>query len=225
MKLLIIEDDKMVINAISFALQIGCPEAQLLQTEHGEEGLRLIEEASPDLVILDLGLPDISGFEVIRLARLFSDVPIIILTVKTDEPDIVQALELGANEYVTKPFRQLELLARIRSLTKRPSNKNKDTLLNWGPFKLDPLKNIAFCNQRKVLMTPTEVQILRELIVEAPRIVPYSKLSEAMVGNFFPDLVESIKVHIHHLRKKLEDDPSNPEYILNKPGKGYYLSK
>ncbi|WP_236886621.1 response regulator transcription factor [Dehalococcoides mccartyi] len=215
----------MVTDAIRFALQIGLPEAQILNTPYGSEGLDILEEKTPDLIVLDLGLPDLDGFEIIRLIRLFSEVPIIVLTIKAEESNIVKALELGANEYVTKPFRQLELTARIRSLLRRSVGEDKELFLKWGPFSLNLLKRIVLLSGKEIPLTPIETQILRELIISAPRIVSYEKISETVADGVFLDLIKTIKVHIYHLRVKLEDDPSNPRYILNKPGQGYYLAK
>lgn len=119
MKILIIEDDQEIVDAVSLAFQIRWPEDNLVSTHLGEKGLEMVESENPDVVILDLGLPDISGFEVLKQTRLFSDVPILILMVRADEADIVKGLEWGADDYVVKPIRQLELLSRIKALTRR----------------------------------------------------------------------------------------------------------
>ena len=119
MRILIIEDDQSIVEAISLALQIIWPDAKLLSTHLGEKGIELLQSENPDVIILDLGLPDISGFEVLKRVRLFSEVPILILTVRSDEADIVKGLEWGADDYVIKPFRQMELLSRIKLVTRR----------------------------------------------------------------------------------------------------------
>ena len=119
MKVLVIEDDKEIVDAISLAFQIRWPEAKVISTRLGQKGVELVESESPDIVILDLGLPDIAGFEVLRQIRLFSAVPTIILTVRAEEADVVKGLEWGADDYITKPFRQLELLARVKSMIRR----------------------------------------------------------------------------------------------------------
>jgi DNA-binding response OmpR family regulator len=119
MKILIIEDDRAIVELISLSFQVGWPEAELISSHLGKEGIELVESRCPDIVILDLGLPDISGFEVLRGLRRFTAVPIVILTVRSEEADVVKALEWGADEYIIKPFRQLELLARIKSLMRR----------------------------------------------------------------------------------------------------------
>src|SRR4030042_1995566 len=131
MKVLVIEDDREIVDAISLAFQIRWPEAKLISTRLGQKGVELVESESPDIVILDLGLPDINGFEVLQAIRLFSQVPTIILTVRSDEADIVKGLEWGADDYITKPFRQLEFLARVKALIRRQSpTDRKSTRLN-----------------------------------------------------------------------------------------------
>ncbi|MFC2067664.1 response regulator transcription factor [Chloroflexota bacterium] len=119
MKLLLIEDDSDIVEAISLAFQIRWPEAQVISTQSGKKGVGLVESVQPDIVILDLGLPDIDGFTVLRKIRLFSQVPIIIVTVRADESDIIKGLEWGADDYIIKPFRQLELLARVKAQIRR----------------------------------------------------------------------------------------------------------
>ena len=128
MKVLIVEDDKEIVDAITLAFQIRWPEAKVVSTRLGRKGVELVESENPDIVILDLGLPDISGFEVLNQTRLFSHVPIIILTVRADEADVVKGLEWGADDYILKPFRQLELLARVKALIRRQTPSEEESL-------------------------------------------------------------------------------------------------
>ena len=118
-KILIVEDNQEVVEAVSLAIQIRWPRSTIISTDSGRKGIELVIEKQPDMVILDLGLPDISGFEVLKDIRNFSSIPIIVLTVRGEEADVVRGLELGADEYIVKPFRQFELLSRIRALTRR----------------------------------------------------------------------------------------------------------
>ena len=136
MKVLVIEDDREIIEAISLAFQIRWPEAQVVSTRLGEKGVEQVETESPDIVILDLGLPDINGFEVLRQIRRFSQVPTIILTVRAEEVDIVKGLEWGADDYIVKPFRQLEFLSRVKALIRRKSTTEEEQLVS-GPLRLD----------------------------------------------------------------------------------------
>ncbi len=142
MKVLIIEDDREIIEAISLAFQIRWPEAKVVSTHCGANGAELVESETPDIVILDLGLPDVNGFEVLRQIRLFSHVPVVILTVRTDEADIVKGLEWGADDYITKPFRQLELLARVKALIRRQRPSEEEQVV-CGPLRLDATANRA----------------------------------------------------------------------------------
>ncbi|MFQ5759188.1 MAG: response regulator transcription factor, partial [Candidatus Bathyarchaeia archaeon] len=138
MKVLIIEDDQAIVEAITLALQLSWPESKLVSTNLGQRGTELVESENPDVVILDLGLPDTSGFEVLKQIRLFSSVPILILTVRSDEADIVKGLEWGADDYVVKPFRQLELLSRIKLVTRRRGSLAKETPLVCGKLRFEP---------------------------------------------------------------------------------------
>ncbi len=225
MKVLVIEDDQEIVEAISLAFQIRWPEAKLVSTQFGEKGVELIESENPDVVILDLGLADISGFEVLKQLRLFSAVPIIILTVRSDEADIVKGLEWGADDYMVKPFRQMELLARIKALTRRPSRFVEETPLVCGQLHFDPATRQLFYGEKEISLTANEGHILRALIENAGRPVTHSELAEAVWDADYPDAAANLKVHIRRLREKLEADPSHPQLILTKAGIGYILAK
>lgn len=225
MKVLIIENDQGIVEAISLAFQIRWPEAKLISTHLGEKGIELVESENPDVVILDLGLDDISGFEVLKQVRLFSAVPILILTVKVDEADIIKGLEWGADDYVTKPFRQLELLSRIRALTRRRGPLVEEAPLVCGSLHFDPSTGQLFNGGEEISLTPTESSILRHLLKEGGRVVTHSSLAESVWGDNYPDAANSLKVYIRRLREKLEADPSHPQIILTKTGIGYLLSK
>jgi two-component system response regulator VicR len=224
MKLLVVEDDKEIIDAISLAFQIRWPEAKVISTRLGQKGVELVETESPDIVILDLGLPDISGFEVLQQIRRFSNVPTIILTVRADEADVVKGLEWGADDYITKPFRQLELLARVKSLIRRHT-PSEEEILSHGPLHLDPLTGQLKINDKEIALTDTENHILTHLMKNAGHVVTHSNLAEAVWGDDYPGATDSLKVHIRRLREKIEQDPGKPRVILTKTGVGYYLSK
>jgi two-component system response regulator VicR len=225
MKVLIIENDRGIVEAISLAFQIRWPEARLISTNLGEEGIELVETEKPDVVILDLGLDDISGFDVLKQVRLFSSVPILILTVRADETDIVKGLEWGADDYVVKPFRQLELLSRIKALTRRQGPINTETPLVCGSLRLEPATRQLFLNEKEVNLTPTEGAIISHLMKNAGRVVTHSSLAESVWEDDYPDAANSLKVYIRRLREKLETDPSHPRIILTKTGVGYQMTK
>ncbi|MFC1965530.1 response regulator transcription factor [Chloroflexota bacterium] len=225
MKVLIVEDDQEIVEVVSLAFKIRWPEVKLVSTNLGERGAQLVENENPDVVILDLGLPDISGFEVLKQIRLFSDVPILILTVRADESDVVRGLESGADDYMVKPFRQLELLSRIKALVRRRDSFDKEMPLACGQLHFDPSTRQLNQGEREVNLTRTEGSILYNLMKNEGKVVPYPRLAESVWGDDYPDATENLRVYIRRLREKIETDPSNPKIILNVASVGYLLSK
>jgi two-component system KDP operon response regulator KdpE len=225
MKILIIEDDQAIVEAISLTLQISWPESKLLSTHLGEMGIDLLQSDNPDVIILDLGLPDISGFEVLKRIRFFSDVPVLILTVRSDESDIVKGLEWGADDYVIKPFRQMELLSRLKLVTRRRSVSVEDAPLVSGSLQFDPATGQLFYGEEEINLTPTEGSIIHYLMKNVGRVVTHTGLAESVYGVDYPDAADSIRVHIRRLRTKIEPDPSEPKIILTRAGVGYLLAK
>ena len=225
MKVLVIEDDREIVEAVSLALKMRWPGAKILSSHLGEKGLELVEKEDPDVVILDLGLADVSGFDVLKQLRQFSDVPVIILTVRSEETDIVKGLEWGADDYVVKPFRQLELLARVRALMRRQKPAKEEQVLVCGPLQFDPTTRKLSYDEREVTLTRTEALILHCLMQHAGHVVTPSMLAEAVWGTYWPGAAGGLKVHVRRLRGKLEENPSNPRLITTKPGIGYSLGK
>lgn len=223
MKVLMIEDDPEIVEVVSLAFQMRWPDVQLISTGLGEKGAELVEKDHPDVIILDLGLPDISGFDVLKEIRLFSGVPVLILTVRGEESDIVKGLEWGADDYMTKPFRQLELMSRIRALTRRASSLTTEGQLVYGQFRFDTTAGQLTCGDKEINLTRTESTILKHLMMNVGKVVTYSSLAEEVWGQDYPDSADSLRVYIRRLREKVEDDPGNPQIILNKPGIGYML--
>ena len=225
MKVLIVEDDREIVEVISLTFQIRWPEVKVVSTRLGERGVELAESENPDVVILDLGLPDISGFDTLQQIRLFSTVPILILTVRGDEADIVKGLEWGADDYMVKPFRQLELLSRIRALTRRRASLTEETSLVCGQLHFNPSTRQLYRGEKEISLTRTEGSVLCHLMRNAGQVVPYHSLAEAVWGEDYPDATDSLRVYIRRLREKLEADPSNPQIILTRAGVGYSLAK
>jgi two-component system response regulator VicR len=225
MKVLVIEDDREIVEIITLAFEIRWPDVNLISTHLGENGIQLVEDENPDIVIIDLGLPDISGFDVLKEIRTFSKVPILILTVRGEEADIVKGLEWGADDYMTKPFRQLELLSRIRALTRRAGSIDDEEPLVCGELRFNPVTRQLLYGKTEINLTRTEGSILHFLMKNAGRVATYSSLAEAVWGEDYPDSVESLRVYIRRLREKIEPDPDNPQIILTKMGVGYMLSK
>ena len=225
MKILIIEDDQQIVEAITLAFQIRWPEAKLVSTQQGEKGIELVENEKPDIAILDLGLPDINGYDVLKQIRMFSDIPVLILTARTEESDIVKGLEWGADDYMIKPFRQLELLSRIKALTRRRANADNETPLAVGPLNFNPSTGQLNFNEKEISLTPTEGRILHHLMRNAGQVVTHSSLADAVWGEDYPGAVDSLKVYIRRLREKLETEPQQPQLILTKAGIGYLMIK
>jgi len=223
MKIIIIDDDQIIADYVRSICRVGWPEANVISSGLGEHGIELVEEQKPDIVILDLGLPDISGLEVLKQIRLFSSVPIMILSVRGEESDIVEGLGLGADEYIVKPFRQLELLARARVLLRRQEPIEEDLSITCGSLRFGDTLNDLMLGERKIKLTKTEGQILYHLMVNSGKIVKTANLVGVIWGNEYSGDMDGIKTYVYRLRKKLEDNAKNPRIILNKPGVGYLL--
>ncbi len=226
MKILIVEDNPEISTAIGVAIQIRWPDSQIITTHLGERGVDLIESEKPEMVVLDLGLPDISGYEVLKRARLFSQVPILILTVRSEEDDIVKGLEYGADDYMVKPFRKLELLSRVQALLRRyASFQESGEPIVCGTLSLNPTTGQVSYNAKVIKLTNTERRILYHLMKNCGHVVTYVSLAEAVWGGDYPDASNSLKVYIRRLREKIETDPGDPKMILTTSGIGYALTK
>ena len=224
MKILIIEDEPEIVEVLTVTFEIRWPEAKLVSTNMGEKGVELVESENPDIVILDLGLPDISGFEVLKQIRAFSYVPVLILTVRGEEADVVRGLEWGADDYMVKPFRQLELMSRIKALTRRAGSSTNEQPLICGQLHLIVPTRQLFNGGVEIKITQTEASILGCLMEKKGQIVAYSDLAEAVWGEDYPDSTDNLRVYIRRLRQKIEKDPDQPQVILTRSGVGYYLA-
>lgn len=225
MKALIIEDDSEIVESISLALQIRWPETNIIATHLGKKGIDLAESEAPDIIILDLGLPDISGFDVLKRVRSFSSVPIIILTVKAEESDIVKGLEWGADDYIVKPCGQLELLARVKARIRDKGGLVKESPLSYGSLRFNPSTHQLLIGKKEIELTTIEAHIIRHLMKNAGYVATYSSLAEDVWGEDYPGSIDSLRVHIRRLRGKVEVDPGQPKLILTKAGIGYFLAK
>jgi len=189
----------------------------------GEAALDLFNDWRPALVITDLSMPNMGGLEFCRRIRLVSQVPIIVLSVKSEERIKVEALDAGADDYVTKPFGMDELLARIRAALRRTSAKvtNKSALIEVGDFKVDPEAHKISVRGREVHLTPKEFELLLFMVQHPGAVLTHHKLLGAVWGGNYTEQTEYLRVFIGQLRKKLESDPANPKYILTEPWIGY----
>jgi DNA-binding response OmpR family regulator len=228
MKALIIDDDDGIIQLVSLCLGLIWPDIKITWSHLGGEGVSLVKSVSPDLVVLDLGLPDMSGYDVLKTIRGFSKVPVIVLTVRNEEVDVVKSFELGADDYIAKPFRQFEFLARVRSAVSRfvPSTADSAELrATYGDFHFDSsLRKLEFRN-KTIELTTSESVTLRCLLENAGRVVSHKDIAQQIWGRPVPDAVKIIRVYIRHLREKIEDDPNNPVLIATRSGEGYLFTQ
>lgn len=227
-KVLIIEDEQEIIDSVSLAFDRDWPEAELISALFGTAGLDLVESEEPDIVLLDLELPDNDGIEVLKSIRLFSLVPVIILSVRQSESDMIRGLELGANDYITKPFRKKELLSRLKVQLRNRVATGEESPIICGSLCLDPSTFQLTYGGREISLTVVEGRIMQQLMTNAGHVITHTRLAEAVWGDDHKDsrgTVESLRVYIRYLRRKLEADSSKPRLILTKSGVGYSLAK
>jgi two-component system KDP operon response regulator KdpE len=223
MKIVVIEDNADIVSIVSLALRIRWPDAVILSTDKGEKGLSIIADENPDIVILDIGLPDMDGFDVLKKIRLFSMVSVIILTARDKESDIIMGLESGADDYIIKPFRQLELISRMNAILRRQHIPGGGNAIQYKSLMLKPDLKVLFVDKKKINLTQTEGIIMYQLLRNVEKVIPISNLAEAVWDYNDPSTCESIRVYIHRLRNKIEKDPRNPVFIHTKAGVGYIL--
>lgn len=193
----------------------------VVEAKSGEEALAEIDQLRPDLVLLDLNMPGLGGLETCRAVRDRSDVPIIVLSVRNTEPDKVQALDAGADDYVTKPFGIQELLARIRAAMRRSPSSSDPTSVRSGDLEIDFVQRQVLVKGRPVRLTPKEFDLLHFLANNANRPVAHRKLLQAVWGPDYGDEVEYLRVFVNSLRKKIESTPSKPAILVTEPWVGY----
>ncbi len=200
---------------------------RLFEATTGADGLVEVGSRQPDVVIVDLGLPDIDGIDVIRRLREWTDVPIIVLSARGQERDKVTALDVGADDYVSKPFGAGELLARIRVAlrhTAGASHEGDDAAFQVGELRLDLLRRHVFVGDREVRLTPIEYKLLATLVRHAGKVVTHAQLLRDVWGPTHTDQAHYVRVYLAHLRHKLEAEPARPRYLLTEPGVGYRLA-
>jgi len=224
LKVLIIEDAPDIVESISLCFELRWPGVKVISTAAGSKGLTLAETESPDVIILDLGLPDMDGLEVLKDVRAFSSVPIIIVTVRGDEMDKVRGLELGADDYITKPFSHIELLARIKAVLRRtymPELQAEEKPFYSSRLTIDFATRTVTINGQPVRLTPTEYNLLHYLVLNEGAMLTHRALLGKVWGEEYTDSPEYLKVYIQRLRNKLEEDPSNPQLLISERGLGY----
>ena len=224
MKILIIEDSPDIVDAVTMCFELRWPEVKVIAIDRGRQGINLVRSESLDAVLLDLGLPDMDGFEVLKEIRSFSNVPVTILTVRGAEVDKLRGLELGADDYITKPFSHLELLARVNALIRRtqmPVHNEKEKAIRNSRLVIDLASRTVTVNGQPVRLTPTEYNLLYYLVVNVNTVLTRGALLEKVWGEEYTNSPEYLKVYIQRLRNKLEEDPGNPELLISERGIGY----
>jgi two-component system, OmpR family, KDP operon response regulator KdpE len=221
-RILVVDDEPQIRKFLRISL--GAHGYEVIEAARGEEGVRKCATESPNLVILDLGLPDLEGQEVIARIREWSTVPIIVLSVRAAEAEKVAALDGGAEDYVTKPFGIHELLARVRAvLRSRKQEGEPPPVVRIGDLAIDLARHRVRVADTEVKLSRKEFALLRMLALHAGRIVTHQQLLREVWGPAHEHETHYLRIYIGHLRQKLGDDPANPRYISNEPGVGYRL--
>lgn len=220
-KILLVEDEKTLAKALKFSLE---KEGFTVEVAYdGEEGLQALTRAAPDLIILDLMLPKIDGYEFCRRLRRSSDVPIIMLTARNEDIDKILGLELGADDYMTKPFNTRELLARIKAILRRAGQAELGArkTIRMGNLQVDLIRHRVTMEDREIPLTSREYALISFLASNPGRVYSREQLLEQVWGYDFCGDARTVDVHIRHLREKLEEQPAEPRYILTVWGAGY----
>jgi len=224
LKVVVIDDAPDIVEVVTLCFQLRWSGAEVLSANDGNGGLQLIETESPDIVILDINLPDIDGYNVIRELRSFSQVPVIMLTVKGEDVDIARGLELGADDYMVKPFSHIELLARVDAVLRRSRGApvtSEERPYVAGKLSVDFAGNEVKVDGKPVKLTSTEMKLLRQLVRNEGRLLTHENLLAKVWGEGYQDTRDLLRVHIQHLRQKLGDSMSSPRVIVTEHGMGY----
>ncbi len=222
MKALVIDDEVQIRRLLRTALEADGYEVR--EAEEGTLGLQALVHARPDVVLLDLGLPDMSGLEVLKRLRGWSEVPVVVLTVRDSEAEKIAALDAGADDFVTKPFATGELLARLRAAMRRSRPREEGSVFSCEGLVVDLAARSVAREGREIRLTATEWAILALLIRHSGRILTHTQILREVWGPNAGEHREYLRVYFTHLRKKIEKDPARPVFILNEPGVGYRFS-
>lgn len=226
-KVLVVDDEKLIVKGIRFSLEQDGMEVTCAYD--GEEALRLAQENKFDMILLDIMLPKMDGFEVCQAIREFSNMPIVMLTAKGDDMDKILGLEYGADDYITKPFNILEVKARIKTIMRRtaasePKEENSK-VIESGDLKLDCESRRLFVQGREINLTAKEFDLLELLVMNPNKVYSRENLLNLVWGYEYPGDVRTVDVHVRRLREKIEPNPSEPKYVHTKWGVGYFYQK
>jgi len=220
--ILVIDDEIQIRRLLQITLEAAGYKVFLAAS--GKEGLQQAAMARPEIVILDLGLPDADGIDILRRLREWATFPILILSVRASEQDIVAALDAGADDYLTKPFRSGELLARVRAALRHRESTEQGNAFSTGPLFVDLASRVVKKHGEVVKLTPTEYALLALFVRNAGKVLTHRYILQQVWGPTFEEETQYSRVYIAQLRKKLEDDPTNPKLLLTESGIGYRLS-
>jgi DNA-binding response OmpR family regulator len=220
---LVVDDDQRMRRLLRLNLEKAG--YRVSTAEDGPSGLEQAELEPPDLIMLDVMMPEMDGFTFLRRLREFSSVPIIMLSAKGEEQDKVQGLDLGADDYLTKPFAPAEMLARVRAALRRGQPGDQPARdIQVGDLTINLARRRVIRGEREIRLTPTEYKLLYELATHAGRVLIHSDLLARVWGPEYRDEVDYLWTYVRYLRNKIEPDPANPRYILSEPGVGYMLA-
>ncbi len=219
-RILVVDDERPIRRFLSASLS---GKYMISEAASGEEAIRAVTTERPDLLILDLGLPDIDGVEVTRRLREWTQIPIIIVSVREQEADKIAALDAGADDYLTKPFGAGELMARIRVALRRSVQGESEPVFSSGSLSVDLTLRTVTTNGQPVTLTPTEYDLLKTLIKHAGKVLTHRQLLRTVWGNNYESDTHILQVNISNLRRKVEPDPTRPTHIVTEPGVGYRL--
>ena len=224
-KVLVVDDEKLIVKGIRFSLEQDSMEVDCAYD--GEEALEYAKKTEYDVVLLDIMLPKLNGFEVCQRIREFSNMPIIMLTAKTEDMDKILGLEYGADDYIAKPFNILEVKARIKAIMRRSKRtekeKDKKKEIISGDLKIDTEGRRVYIQEKEINLTAKEFDLLELLMVNPNKVYSRESLLELVWGKDYPGDVRNVDVHIRRLREKIETNPSEPTYVHTKWGVGYYF--
>jgi two-component system KDP operon response regulator KdpE len=220
-KVLVIDDEEPTVNLIAMLLERR--DFEVIKAYRAEDGLRMAYKHQPDIVLLDIMMPDMDGWEVCRRLREMSDVPILFLTARSDVKDVVDGLNMGADDYIIKPYDNDELVARIKAhLRRAPRNDMSEELIfDEGDFRVNFMNREVYVRNEIKHLTPKEFNLLGVLVRNAGRVVTRRELVTQAWGEEYSDAIDSLKLYVHYLRQKVETDPARPDYILTSRGVGY----
>jgi len=222
LKILVVDDERPIRRYLNASLS---GRYKIFEAENGEEALRVAAIHRPDVIILDLGLPDMDGTDVTRRLREWTDVPVIVISVRDREEDKVAALDAGADDYLTKPFGAPELMARIRAALRRSSAIKGKGIYQSGELMVDLMKREVQVDGQHVMLTPTEYDILRVLVNSAGKVLTHQHLIQEVWGENYDADSHLLRVNISNLRRKIETEPLRPHHIVTEPGVGYRLKE